>query len=52
VFFPLVVDSHMWALFDELVCLPFIWGGTKLESILSALEQIYEAMYPLRMQGS
>jgi hypothetical protein len=33
-FFPLVVDSHTWAHFDELVCLPLM-GINNLENILS-----------------
>jgi hypothetical protein len=32
-FFPLAMDSRVWALFDELVYLPLI-GGNNLESIL------------------
>jgi hypothetical protein len=27
------MDLHMWALFEELVCVPFV-GGNNLESIL------------------
>jgi hypothetical protein len=32
-FFPLAMDLHTWALYDELVCLPLI-GGNNLESIM------------------
>jgi hypothetical protein len=49
-FFPLAMDLCAWALFDELVCLPFMGGecGTTLkEFCLSTLCHIYENLYLL-----
>jgi hypothetical protein len=46
-FFPLAMDSHVQALFNEQVCLPLIGGTTLRAFCLSAPGQIYETMFLL-----